>query len=144
MRVYVSKGITTAQLKDSPGKVSPKSNTETSVSSLRDRTCSKKSQKNKEKKNKVALSMLFAENAINGFFSFLSFQLVNQNKRIANCQMDKLSRIIILVVTFPMTKKRRNMNRVKCLIPIRVEIKQWTVRRDTCIKVNRDPPLSQR
>ena len=49
MRVYVSKGIKTAQLKDSPGKVSPKSNTETSVASLRDRTLSKKSQKLKEK-----------------------------------------------------------------------------------------------
>ena len=38
MRVYVSKGITKAQLRDSPGKVSPKSNTEISVGSLRDRT----------------------------------------------------------------------------------------------------------
>ena len=39
--------------------------------------------------------MLFTENVANDFFSFLSFQRVNQNKHIVNCQMDKLSRIII-------------------------------------------------
>ena len=49
MRVYVNKGIPTAQLKDSPGKVSPKSNTETSVASLRDRTFSKKISKSQRK-----------------------------------------------------------------------------------------------